>query len=850
MPLHAPSNQFESRSGGPKGIVPRHMFGTEGRGLPRTIDVRMIRLLENTPTIALPMSIISRQISGATWNIIPDEEFKDSEKHKKACADIVYFLSGRYNSNEDSFNMLQEQFGKDLISVGSGVVEKAFEEGSKYLGALYPRDAGAFTKVLDEHGVLPTSDSGEAAYYQWAGIMAQGGFSQGLPSSESVYQYAKDSQYMYSYHGAKPIDFLRNEIIWSDYNTRSWDSYGRGIIADAQLYAEVALNMVLLNKKDFSEDMIPPGMLFLLGGNPEVVTAARNYFETEVKGKPNTMPIIGGPDPMIWTPFRGTPKELEFLESNQWYAKMVWMMFGLNANEVGDIAEVTRPGGTAQFSTDVWRKTTFPLLSQMEETWNRHLLPFLEPYQRVKGGIHFTYTISHPDAEDQMRARQEIDLKNGTITINQALEARGEEAVPWGNMTQGLYDKFIEMNHIWFFEEFIEMDTKPESPVPGPETIYPLISGATSQIYTPNEVRAHTGHESMEGGDEMLEPMLGGGGDPLAGLSAEQDAIQTMAPDKPNKRFFPYPMMRKGAEEMEEIESEDFNDESFLFSEARRLSKSSEKIIFDELKSFQKDLLDVWPDSEKSLKAIIPSIPISTLLQSIGFAQSLSEEIHESDKNVIENQFKEDAKEIEDEIKEQTGEDVSFEIHDPSEDSVAMQVLDTRAETASIKVEQDVRDQIGTLLHEASENEWSIQELTENLNDRITEISQAKSRLIARTEIMQANRGAAQIFADSTDLIAGKGWSSTKDSRVRKHHLAMDGVEVPKEGSFTVPKVTADQGGDYPKDTFIVGGDQPFNCRCTQYHVLADDMPDDISTLCARFPEVKRIETGERTTNR
>ncbi|AFH22802.1 hypothetical protein OSG_eHP35_00090 [environmental Halophage eHP-35] len=68
----------------------------------------------------------------------------------------------------------------------------------------------------------------------------------------------------------------------------------------------------------------------------------------------------------------------------------------------------------------------------------------------------------------------------------------------------------------------------------------------------------------------------------------------------------------------------------------------------------------------------------------------------------------------------------------------------------------------------------------------------------------------------------------------------MDGQIVPKDDVFTVPKTgSSDQPSNYPRTARVVGEDQPFNCRCSQAPILAEDMPDDVQQLEAEFEDVK-----------
>jgi len=79
--------------------------------------------------------------------------------------------------------------------------------------------------------------------------------------------------------------------------------------------------------------------------------------------------------------------------------------------------------------------------------------------------------------------------------------------------------------------------------------------------------------------------------------------------------------------------------------------------------------------------------------------------------------------------------------------------------------------------------------------------------------------------------VGGKEWLATDDSRTREWHSTMDGTVIEKDDQFTVPKVSDDQPDNYPRTARVVGEDQPFNCRCSQAPVLAEDLPDELDAM-------------------
>jgi len=99
---------------------------------------------------------------------------------------------------------------------------------------------------------------------------------------------------------------------------------------------------------------------------------------------------------------------------------------------------------------------------------------------------------------------------------------------------------------------------------------------------------------------------------------------------------------------------------------------------------------------------------------------------------------------------------------------------------------------------------------------------------------MGAQRYGKQALAEGVEhLLKGKTWRSRKiPGRSRAWHSVMDGVTVPVRESWTVPALgVKGQPKDYPKQCYVVGEDQPFNCMCDQRLALADNLPDTVQEL-------------------
>lgn len=104
----------------------------------------------------------------------------------------------------------------------------------------------------------------------------------------------------------------------------------------------------------------------------------------------------------------------------------------------------------------------------------------------------------------------------------------------------------------------------------------------------------------------------------------------------------------------------------------------------------------------------------------------------------------------------------------------------------------------------------SIPELAGRVRHVFDVANQSRATLIARTEVVGAFNGAATLTATQygPDVVAGKEWIATRDSRTREEHRELDGDIVGVTEAF-------DNGLHYPGEP---------NCRCTVAFLTPDEM--------------------------
>lgn len=463
MPVLAPGqkgglnvyNAGNRRGTGPVGERVSFFWDTRGHGVPRFDDLVTIRALETTHTVSLPMDVVKAQITTTPFLVRPRVD-NPTTKHQRACDEITTWLNGGFNPNRESFDHLLKQWVGDILSIDAGVLELVPDEKG-WLSEMYARDGATFTKALDQHGRFPPAGSDNPAYWQFP----MHRHARPLQNAESIEDLIRTTQPLgFGFTWRPPIPFSRDQIVWTEENPASWRAYGYGRVQRVARLTEILVNQDVTNLKHFTANEIPEGVLALAEAGQDGIQRFREYWKDEVQGQQHKLPIVGGK--VEWIPFRAMLSDLQFLESQKWYNQLVWMVWGLNQNEVGDVADVNRSTAQEQ-ATTVWRRTTRPLLELLAQEINNDILPFHPAYRDIAGEVEFTWEMANPDVLREERHRQQEDLEYQVLTINEVRVARGLDPLPWGDMPLEAMRALARAHPEWVAETWGNVENPPEA---------------------------------------------------------------------------------------------------------------------------------------------------------------------------------------------------------------------------------------------------------------------------------------------------------------------------------------------------------------------------------------------------
>ncbi len=372
-----------------KAIIPQFLYKPPW-GYPLNKDIPEIRRLSKSPFISLVETTITDETARLDWiidpeeNMVPESVLKDTE-------DFFY----NPNRNEESMECLFRKVIPDMIEIDAGVFVKVRDWGDDFQ-ELYAYDGGTFTKNPDVHGILPET---------W-----------------SYFQYGWNT-------GARPIAFNKNEVVYMMRYPRTDNIYGLGRVEILKNVIQLLIYGVDSNLEYFTSNSVPKGILKMINANKSDIHAFRSSWEQAMKVQDEAgnwrrqfhkMPIMNQDGEFIRVGFSNV--ELELLEQQKWFSKLVLACFGVTPSEAGFTEDSNRATDVVQ-SNVFKRKAIAPLVNLLEYHINTQVvndLPWIKGHYENK--VFFRFDKS--DLVEELNKRQIVwgDYKTGLITKNEGRE--------------------------------------------------------------------------------------------------------------------------------------------------------------------------------------------------------------------------------------------------------------------------------------------------------------------------------------------------------------------------------------------------------------------------------------------
>jgi len=334
----------ETRDGQPKAYIP-NFFYRAPFGYPRYKDLNYYRQLAASIYVDMCVTAIIDEVCSIQYEIVAEDRAGNEVPGKDADVERVQDFFENPNTNKESWEMIVRMMLPDLLELNSGVMVKIFNMFGEMV-EICARDGMAFTKNPDPYGFYTT----RADLILMKNILGEGEEQtqtmeypaiQAEMTAEDAHEEGAYFQYGFN-TGARPIPFGRREVVWFEKKVRTDNLYGRSSMEVLAKTVQTLIYAVESQLEYFNDNSIPPGVLGLEGMSSEDLTAFGQQWIQQQKVQDDLgnwkranhkLPMVNKMPKFERLGF--TNQELELIESQKWWSKLVWGAFGITATELG-----------------------------------------------------------------------------------------------------------------------------------------------------------------------------------------------------------------------------------------------------------------------------------------------------------------------------------------------------------------------------------------------------------------------------------------------------------------------------------------------------------------------------------
>ena len=395
-----------------KAYIPNFLYKPP-YGMPRRVPINTFKKLAKNPYVFSVIKTLADEATTIGWEIKVKEEFngtneskeeEDTEEvndtnpseekamegkdYEKNIKEVTKFFKNP-NGNEESFEHIMRQLITDICELDSAVLVKIFNNKGEFK-QMVARDGGTFLKNPDIYGYMGNREDFVAPLpdgFTGVGIDVSYGGTIAVTQQQMMRQYDllfRDNAAYFQYGwtaGSMPVPFGMREIVYIMQNPRGDSIYGRSPI---EILNTIILNLIYgadFNLDYYTNNNMPEGVISLMGAEKEHIEQFRENFESNFKFTDDfgnkrkkffSFPITS--TEVKFTPFQLTSQDMEVLEQQKWFTKILWMCFGVTADEMG-FSEDSNKAIAGEQAKIFKRKAIKPLLSIIQYHINTQIMP-------------------------------------------------------------------------------------------------------------------------------------------------------------------------------------------------------------------------------------------------------------------------------------------------------------------------------------------------------------------------------------------------------------------------------------------------------------------------------------------
>ncbi len=450
----------QSREGMPKALIP-NFFYKAPFGYPRYENLFYQRQLAASVYVDMVETAIIDEVTSIPWTVVAEDRDGNEVPGKEAEVEKIKDFFENPNTNAESWETIVRMMLPDLLELNSGIFVKIFNAFGEMV-EIVARDGAAFTKNPDPYGMYthraeliliknllyPSEESAmnsmamnniftpsTASSFQQQIIPTNNiPFNQNYLTSGQAIDEAAYFQYGVN-SAARPVPFGKREIVWVEKKVRTDNLYGRSAMAVLTKTVQTLIYAVEHNLEYFSDNSIPPGVLGFEGLSTEDLKAfAMQWNESQKKADDfgqwkksfHKLAMVNRKPTFERLGF--TNQELQVIEQQKWWSKLVWACFGLTATELGFTEDAKGSANQIVQSSIAKKRIIYPILRILEYCINTQIIP-----EFGFEGIRYKYKIFDVEDESKKWELYKLQTESKLKSINEIRNTEGLDDVEWGD---------------------------------------------------------------------------------------------------------------------------------------------------------------------------------------------------------------------------------------------------------------------------------------------------------------------------------------------------------------------------------------------------------------------------------
>lgn len=411
-----------------KAYIPEFLYNPPF-GYPRKANLPLMRDLAATPYVFSVVKTLCDEASSLEYEIKIKGGIENPDKWKDKLKEIKTFFENP-NGNEESWEHIQRCLFRDILEVDAGVVVKVFNKEGK-MTQIFARDGSLFLYNPDIYGYLGNRDEFVMPFEQTnvPGISPQTDYQSAVTNYYQTYAMKAAAYFQYGWTaGSYPTPFGRREIIYMMANPRTDSIYGRSPV---EILTDTIFTLYYGSKYHldfYLNSNMPEGIIQIPGADEDELKSVQERFNNKVFNETDPLgnrsrighkvPVTSLKD-VAFINFSIPPKEMQIIEQQEWFTKILWMSFGVTPDEMGYTENSNRAVSSEQ--TKVFkRKAIRPICNVMTYHVNTQLLPefvvdeFGGDWETAQNECPFEYVYKDYDVEEDLKKheilKREIDM--------------------------------------------------------------------------------------------------------------------------------------------------------------------------------------------------------------------------------------------------------------------------------------------------------------------------------------------------------------------------------------------------------------------------------------------------------